>query len=328
MNPSILLGQLAQTAIGAIPSTVLALAGLVVATVLLRRRASAGLLAAAGSVLILVGNLLVLAAGPLGSVLIGLTFSGRMTSGRMGLIINAYSAFGSVVAAVAMALLIAAALVAMRGRPEPRRLPPHVHGERFVVGLAYTSVATAVVAIAVLALGTLDAAHALGLTGGRAGHPSPSPSASAAGCSSGLPNPSPPIDPGTYSAGTLQAPRTLHGECRSEPTTAREVKDTQQARNDFSTALAGRPAIFANYGSLMNLLQLSAGQGYVTPEQYFAGSKVTYTTIGNVTCGTLAVTICLRSDATQQLTVAVSGFADPPVVAAAVDEAWHIEGGH
>src|SRR5207302_40721 len=71
------------------------------------------------------------------------------------------------------------------------------------------------------------------------------------------PNASPSgLDAGTYTAGKLKAPPSLNGVALSPATTQEDVKQLRKQRDDFSKAAGGAPAIAANYGQLMNLMQL------------------------------------------------------------------------
>jgi hypothetical protein len=200
--------------------------------------------------------------------------------------------------------------VSETGAPAPRR-----GRGRFAIGLLASSVISLVGAVALTVLLVVAAGHVL-LPNGASPRPSVSPSSR---------------DPGTYVAGRLRAPDTLTGTPLSPATTAEDVKNLQKARDEFSKAAGGAPAIAANYGHLVDLKQLTGAQGYVDPDQFFAGSTVKYEMFDKVKCGTAMVSICIRSDQAQALAVVVSGLADSngsgATMAGAVDEAWRDLGG-
>lgn len=143
-----------------------------------------------------------------------------------------------------------------------------------------------------------------------------------------------PVDPGTYSAGTLNAPDTLGGLDRLSVTQPSQVELLQSQRNALRQA-TGKPAIAAEYGRTETFqvlpVLLVASSGYADPKQFLGSvgaNKVTFTTEGPDQCavsGGLAI-LCIRADQQTQLTVLVEGT--PPYVltphgaALLVDEAW------
>lgn len=318
------LQQLQQSVIQSLPSMILGLVGLVVALVLIRRRWTVGVLAAASSLLILAADVLSIVFLPIHGILVGFTLGGLIAADKLGFATRAYSTFNSLVSTAGMALLAWAALLAIRGRPAGAPRPRPAPGGRFFAGLAGWAAAGLVAAVAIAAL--LGYWGWQGLTASAGSRPHPKPSVN------GCPVPSNAIDPGTYTAGALRAPTKLSGKCLSPTTDAQAVADAKKARDQFSTSLGGAPSIFASYGTLVDIEQLYAGQGFVTPEQYFADSKVKYETYGQVRCATLGLSICIRSDQAQKLTVVVSGFPNAQGngadLAQAVEEAWTAEGGH
>lgn len=139
------------------------------------------------------------------------------------------------------------------------------------------------------------------------------------------------LDPGTYTAGKLKAPDSLNGVKLSPPTSQTEVKSLRDLRDKFSQSAGGSPAIAADYGQLLDLMELTAAQGYVDPDTYFGGSQVKYTTYGIVKCGSNGLAACIASDRSQSLSVVISGFSDSSGTGAnlarAVQEAWKDFGG-
>lgn len=281
-------------------SIVIAAIGLVTAIVLLALRSwLPGLLIGLGSLLDLAASLASVAF----TLVLGLLIQPGVDPDRARLVENVYLGGENVLGTIAMALLVAGALLAIRGRRA--RAPRPVHA-RFGVGLAAVSVVSLGAAVVLGASALLNAPRAMHAV---------LPTAT----------PTPTIDPGTYSAGKLRAPRSLGGSALSPPGSDKDARDARQARDRFSSAVGGTPAIHATYGFLTIL---DAAQGYLSPDAYFGGSKVEYSTYGQVRCGTAGVSICIRSDQSQQLTVVVSDLAAPDKVAAMVDEAWRDEGGH
>ncbi len=143
-----------------------------------------------------------------------------------------------------------------------------------------------------------------------------------------------PLDPGTYSAGTLNAPDRLNELDRLTVTQPSQVELLRSQRDALRQA-TGKPAIAAEYGRSATFqvlpVLLVASSGYADPKQFLGSvgaNKVTLTTVGSDQCavsGSLAV-LCIRSDPQKALTVAVEGT--PPYVgsaraaAALVDDAW------
>jgi hypothetical protein len=185
----------------------------------------------------------------------------------------------------------------------------------FLLGCLGSSAISAIGAIALVVLLVVAVQKlVLPAPGGHGSGPNPNPSPSS-------------LDPGTYAAGTLKAPANLKGVALSPPSTQKEVQNLKKSRDDFSQLAGGAPAIAADYGSLLDLLQLAAAQGYADPDQYFGSSQVKYQMVGPIKCGSQGITICIRSDKTQSLSVVVSGFSDVPTTAGAVAEAWKDFGG-
>ncbi len=148
-----------------------------------------------------------------------------------------------------------------------------------------------------------------------------------------------PLNPGTYSAGTLNAPARLGNLGRLIPTQRSQVQLLRTQRDALRQA-TGKPAIAAEYGrsSTFQVLPVAliASSGYVEPKQYLDGvssGKVALSSQGPDECAVytdLAV-LCMRSDQQKQLTVLVEG--SPPYLgsahaaAALVDDGWKKLGG-
>lgn len=148
-----------------------------------------------------------------------------------------------------------------------------------------------------------------------------------------------PINPGTYSAGTLNAPTRLGNLGRL---TVRQQSQAQLLRSqrDALRQATGKPAIAAEYGAAQTFqvlpVALVASSGYVDPKQYLGGvgsGKVALSSEGPDQCAVYAnlAVICLHSDQQKQLTVLVEG--SPPYLrsahatAALVDDGWKKLGG-
>lgn len=289
-----------QLAIENAPSILISGVGVAAAIVLLVLRSwLAGIMIALGSLLNLVASVLSVAF----SLLIAFLLNPALGADRAHLIENVYFGAEDVMGTIAVALLVAGAVFAIW---QPRARAPRPVGRRFGVGLA---VWCAVSLAATVALGAAVAFNAPRAVSAVVPTPTPTPS----------------LGPGTYAAGKLRAPQTLGGEALNPPTSAKEAADDRKARDEFSKSAGGAPAIHASYGFVTTL---DAAQGYISADDYFDGSKVQYSTHGQVRCGSAGVSICIRSDQSQQLTVVVADIADPSKVAALVDEAWTDEGGH
>lgn len=148
-----------------------------------------------------------------------------------------------------------------------------------------------------------------------------------------------PINPGTYSAGTLEAPARL-GDLGRLTVTQQSQARLLQSQRDALRQATGKPAIAAEYGRPATLqvlpVALVASSGYVDPKQFLGGvssGKVASSTEGPDQCAVYAdlAVICLRSDQQKQLTVMVEGSSPylrtARATAALVDDGWKKLGG-
>lgn len=148
-----------------------------------------------------------------------------------------------------------------------------------------------------------------------------------------------PLNPGTYSAGSLNAPGRLGKLDRLAPTQRSQV-ELLQSQRDALKAATGQPALAARYGRSGTFqvlpVVLVASPGYTDPKQFLGGvtaGKVALSTEGSDQCALsrdLAV-LCMRSDQQKQLTVLVEGappdLTSPRATATLVDGAWKKLGG-
>ena len=202
----------------------------------------------------------------------------------------------------------------------------------FWTGLAASS---AVSLIGAIVVGVLLAR----LPGGPLHHPSGSASPSPAATSSPQPatgGARPPLDPGTYAAGTLKAPPSLGRKPLDAPRTQEDAAALQKARDALSKATDGAPAIAADYASRRDPypIDLEAARGYTDPGAYVgtgSSPSVRLSTIGTVHCAKptgVDLTVCARASQSPRLTVVVvAPSGKPEAVTSLVNEAWKDLGG-
>lgn len=200
-------------------------------------------------------------------------------------------------------------------------IPPRAHvGPIPLLGGILGTIALGVVAAIVIAVCAV--------------HIATSPSAPAGAGGAGFAPSQRPLNPGTYSAGTLSAPTRL-GDLERLTVTQRSQVRLLRSQRDTLRHATGKPAIAAQYGRPGTFqvlpVALVASTGYVDPKHYLgtvSSGRVMFSAQGPDQCATydnLAV-ICVRSDRHKQLTVVVEGT--PPFVhsahsaAALVDDGW------
>ena len=203
--------------------------------------------------------------------------------------------------------------------------PPRAHvGPIPLLGGILGAIALGLVATLVITLGGVHILTSGGPAGVAGAGPTPSQQ---------------PINPQTYSAGTLVAPERLGGLSRLTVTQSSQAELLRSQRDALRQA-TGKPAIAAEYGhsSTFQVLPvlLLASSGYADPKQFLGtvdAGRLTFVTEGSDQCaaaGGLAY-LCVRSDQQKQLTVAVEGT--PPYIGSThaasvmVDEAWKKLGG-
>ncbi|MFZ0217176.1 MAG: hypothetical protein WAM30_14690 [Candidatus Dormiibacterota bacterium] len=295
-----------------LPLLLIALAGFPIAALVVRRNWIAALLVAAGSLLGLFGWLLGVLFVP---VVLGAALSGAVAPASAGRLENLYLGYENLVGAVSLAANVTGALVALGGRLRlaPRRPLSGAAGQGFRLGVLGTSMTSAVAAVLLVVLLATQSGHLASAVLGGSLHPRATPT------------PARSLDPGTYSAGRLHAPQSLGGQPLEPPSSRKEVAQARQERDQLSQSAGGAPAIVATY---QGFISLQGVQGYLTADQYFAGSQVAYQDVGPVRCGTAGLTICFRSDPAQRLSVAVTQLGAVPSTAQLTNEAWRDLGGH